>query len=146
MYVSSLPGRLRIRTDDDAVLQLVAEAVGKLGGILDVRHNPRTGSLLVLYEQSPVTMDGIATLRQEYGLVPTKTEGNARAVSPVSAAGKTMGKAAKMTIAKRGMVCTLGLAMAFALLDREDGHIVSGAMFLGFLSYHLYVYRKRVLA
>ncbi|SMP77151.1 hypothetical protein SAMN06295888_12713 [Desulfonatronum zhilinae] len=138
MYVSSIPGRLRIRTEDQAALQRLAESVGKLGGVLAVQLNPRTGSLLVHYEdESKVEAALLKALK--------KIPGSDTALVPKSTS-KASNKAAYMTIAKRGMLSSLGLAMLFALIDREDGHIVTGALFLSFLGYHLYGYRKRVLA
>ncbi|PTN33301.1 HMA2 domain-containing protein [Desulfonatronum sp. SC1] len=138
MYVSSIPGRLRIRTEDQTALHRLTESVAKLGGVFDVQHNPRTGSLLIHYMDDPKVE---AALHKALKKVP----GSDAALEPKSTP-KASNKAANMTIAKRGMLSSLGLAMLFALIDREDGHIFTGAMFLGFLSYHLYGYRKRVLA
>lgn len=142
MYVSSIPGRLRIRTEDQTVLHRLAESVGKLGGVLDVHHNPRTGSLLIHYEDESKV---VSALRKALKKVPG-SEAALEAGPAPKVPGKASNKAANMTIAKRGMLSSLGLAMLFALTDNEDGHIFTGAMFLGFLSYHLYGYRKRVLA
>lgn len=136
MYISSIPGRIRFRTDDQTVLRRLAEAVGGLPGVVDVRINERTGSLLVQYENTPEAASELEILLKDN----CPTPGNPGTES------KAVAKAAYMRIAKRGMLSSLGLALLFALLDREDGHIFSGAMFLGFLSYHLYGYRKRVLA
>ncbi len=138
MYVSSIPGRLRIRTEDQAALNRLAESVGKLGGVLNVQLNPRTGSLLIHYEDESKIE---AALHKALKKLP----GSDAALEPKSTS-KASNKAAYMTIAKRGMLSSLGLAMLFALIDREDGHIVTGALFLSFLGYHLYGYRKRVLA
>ena len=142
MYVSSIPGRLRIRTEDQAALLRLTDSARKLGGVLDVHHNPRTGSLLIHYQDDPKV---VAALHKALKNVPG-SEAPLEAGPAPKAPGKASNKAAKLTIAKRGMLSSLGLAMLFALIDREEGHIFTGAMFLGFLSYHLYGYRKRVLA
>ncbi|WP_051822802.1 HMA2 domain-containing protein [Desulfonatronum thiodismutans] len=142
MYVNSIPGRLRIRTEDQTALHRLTESVAKLGGVFDVQHNPRTGSLLIHYKDDPKVE---AALLKALKKVPG-SEAALEAASAPKAPSKTSNKVANMTIAKRGMLSSLGLAMLFAIIDREDGHIFTGAMFLGFLSYHLYGYRKRVLA
>ena len=147
MYVSYVPGRVRIRTDDPDVLAQIAALAQEmpgiiappvrglrvLAGIIEATVNHRTGSLLVLFEEHLMDRETLESLMKAY--LPKEAGG--RNPSP---------SISNMAIAKRGMLSSLGLALVFALLDREDGHVFSGAMFLGFLGYHLYGYRKRLLA
>ena len=46
--------------------------------------------------------------------------------------------------AKRGMFAGLGLALAMAVMDEEDLHVLFGLGFLGFLALHLSINRKRI--
>ena len=138
MYISSIPGRIRIRTDDQDALQRAAESFSKLDGLLDLQINERTGSLLLRYNDTPEAMTKLEKLLQEHGPPPAK--------HPTPAKSKAANKAAYMRIAKRGMLSSLGLSMLLAVLDEENWHIATGSLFLGFLGYHLYGYRKRILA
>lgn len=133
MYVSYVPGRIRIRPDDPDLMAKIAASVQNRPGILAATVNQRTGSLLVLFEEHLLDRETLESMMKTE--MPKAAEG--RKPSP---------SISNMTIAKRGMLSSLGLALAFALLGRKDGHVFSGAMFLGFLSYHLYGYKKRLLA
>jgi len=133
MYVSYVPGRVRIRMDDPDVLAQITALVQHMPGILAATLNRRTGSLLVLFEEHLVDRETLESLMK---MDLPKEAWGPKAPPSIS----------NMTIAKRGMLSSLGLALAFALLDRKDGHVFSAAMFLGFLGYHLYGYRKRLLA
>ncbi|SDB61631.1 hypothetical protein SAMN05660653_03218 [Desulfonatronum thiosulfatophilum] len=133
MYISYVPGRVRIRTQDQSQLKKLASALTDKPGILDASINERTGSMLVLFEKQEMDKAKIESLIKKH--LPNAARQPAKSAS----------KKPYMTIAKRGMLGSLGLALTFALLDREDAHIASGTLFLGFLSYHLYGYRKRLL-
>ncbi|GAB6057529.1 HMA2 domain-containing protein [Desulfonatronum parangueonense] len=134
MYISYVPGRIRIRMQDPSQLNKLAKALHDKPGILDTSINERTGSMLILFEKQELDKAKIESLIKKH--LPNASRKTA----------KSGAKMQYMTIAKRGMLGSLGLALTFALLDHEDAHVASGAAFLGFLGYHLYGYRKRVLA
>ncbi|MBR9982565.1 MAG: hypothetical protein KFF50_16155 [Desulfatitalea sp.] len=51
-----------------------------------------------------------------------------------------------MRLVKRGMLVSLGISLLLGAADRKTSHIASGTVFVALLGYHLYVYRKRLLA
>lgn len=133
MYVSYVPGRIRIRLNAPDVLAQIAALVQNMPGILEATVNQRTGSLLVLFEEHLLDRETLEHMMKTY--LPKEADGR-----------KPSSSISNMAIAKRGMLSSLGLALVFALLDYEDGHVFSAAMFLSFLGYHVYSYRKRLLA
>ncbi len=132
MYISYVPGRVRIRLDDHALVNRIAQMVQSMPGVIETTTNQQTGSLLVLFEEHLLDRKTLNSLMEKY----------------LPGAGKTTCKSRKasttMSVVKMGMLAGLGVGLVSALLDEEGPHIAMGAFFLGLLSYHLYAYRKRL--
>lgn len=136
MYISYIPGRVRIRLKDDVLLERIAQMAQNMPGILETSINPKTGSLLVLYDEHLLDEKNLTKLMETYMPQAAKLMPNS---------GKKS-KKNTMRMVKKGMLASLGLSMTSALLDQEGFHIFTGLFFLGFLSYHIFSYRKRLLA
>lgn len=134
MIVSAIPGRIRLRLTDTAGAHAMARTLADTAGVLETVLNPRTGSLLVRYDPSLLSLDRLKPLL-----------GGAAPSSPPP--GNTHRRRADtMRLVKRGMLVSLGISLLLGAADRKTAHIASGAAFVALLGYHLYVYRKRLLA
>jgi hypothetical protein len=134
MYISYIPGRVRIRLKDDVLVEKIAQMAQNMPGIMETSINPKTGSLLVLYDEHLLDEKNLTKLMETYMPQVAKLKPNS-------------GKKSKntMRMVKKGMLASLGLSVTSALLDQEGFHIVMGLFFLGFLSYHIFSYRKRLI-
>jgi hypothetical protein len=101
-------------------------------GILETTANPRTGSLLIHFDERLIDRDTLDSLMKNY--------------LPQAAKAIRKSRTTTMSVVKRGMLFSLGVSLVSALLDEEGPHIVTGTIFLGLLSYHLYAYRKRLFS
>jgi hypothetical protein len=134
MYISYIPGRVRIRLKDYVLVERIAQMVQNMPGMQEITINPKTGSLLVLYDKHLLDEKNLKKLIETYMPQVAKlkpTSGN-KSENP-------------MKMVKKGMLASLGLSLSSVLLDQEEFHIVMGLLFLGFLSYHIFTYRKRLI-
>lgn len=142
MIASAIDGRIRLRSSlltNEGVLTAAVQALNAKTGVTRVVPNPRTGSLLVEYMPSVLSAQDVVDTA---GLPAEEPAAPASA----SSAWKPMNRAQKMRIAKRGMLASMVLMLLFAAADEERAHIYAGLAFVGFNSYHLYGYRRRLLA
>ncbi|QTQ12171.1 hypothetical protein HRI96_08165 [Treponema parvum] len=76
MQINYFPGRIRLRDRilrDDDIRQAAVDVAAKLGKILSVSYNERTGSVLLEYDAESVDMEKISSL------VPLAAKLNAKA-------------------------------------------------------------------
>lgn len=133
MYISDVPGRIRIGFDNHVFADQMAEKIKEIAGVLEVSAGKRTGSLLIRFEESKFDRSALKVLMEKH--LPQSGK----------VAGKSRKKITTMSIIKKGMLSSLGLSLVSAILDEEGPHIAMGTVFLGLLGYHLYIYRKRLL-
>jgi hypothetical protein len=132
MYISYIPGRVRIRLGDHDLMEQISKMVQNMPGILETTANPRTGSLLVHFDERLIDRDTLDSLMKNY--------------LPKAAKAMRKSRTTAMSVVKRGMMFSLGVSLVSALLNEEGPHIATGTIFLGLLSYHLYAYRKRLFS
>ena len=139
MVTSHIDGRIRLRSaslrDPDAARKAEA-ALTQKSGVRRATANPRTGSMLVEYDSGALTRDDVV----EAAGLPAKED------AQIAAPKRRRTKAENMRIAKRGMLASGFAMLVFAAADRERAHILAGGAFLVFNAYHLYTYRRRLLA
>jgi hypothetical protein len=82
--VHAIPGRVRFRLDwlgaDPGAARRIAEELGALEGIAEVRVRPRTGSVLCAYE-APLDARAVAELLRELTGVDVRSRADARAAA-----------------------------------------------------------------
>lgn len=144
MVTSSIDGRIRIRDGslcDAGKASVVEAALKTTTGVKSAAVNCRTGSLLVEYDPARL---GTTEILEVAGLkedAPTHSP-----AAPKRPLTEREIRARNMRIAKRGMLGSLAALLAFAAVDRERAHIAAGGLFVAFNAYHLYTYRRRLLA
>lgn len=133
---SSIPGRIRVR--DPQLRQ--AERLERLRAVLAAGEgvtsseiNPTTGSLLLGYDAATVAPEIMEAL------VDAAVDAELAAPRPDTA------EARLNRYAKRGMLASLALSLAFAAAGKKRWHVLSGGLFLAGLGLHLAVNRKRLL-
>lgn len=136
MYLSFVPGRIRVRFADREKMEQVAALARSLPGVREVTATSRTGSLLIRCDAGLLDRATLLALMQQH--LPEM----AAAVATSSASASPTNP---MTLVKRGMLASLALTLVLALLDREKAHVLAGSSFPALLSYHLYNYRNRLL-
>ena len=139
MLTSHIPGRIRIRHQDlirPEVSDSISETLMALDGVDSVSINENIGSLLIHYDEQQISMQELLNAVQTIPhLKPRQLSGSSRSTSTRWTRHQT---------AKRGMLAGLGLALAMAVLDEEDLHVLFGLGFLGFLALHLNINHKRI--
>ncbi len=89
-YLHTLDGRIRIklsavkRSSDTA--SLVEERLGRCDGVLDVRANPVTGNVLILYDSEKVSQTAVMRILRPFGADRSGGRAAARTVRQGSAA------------------------------------------------------------
>ena len=133
---SSIPGRIRVR--DPQLRQ--AERLERLRavlaggeGVTSSEINPTVGSLLLGYDAATVAPEIMEAL------VDAAVDAELAAPRPDTA------EARLNRYAKRGMLASLALSLAFAAAGKKRWHVLSGGLFLAGLGLHLAVNRKRLL-
>ncbi|WP_353115091.1 HMA2 domain-containing protein [Nitratidesulfovibrio sp.] len=145
MISSFIDGRVRIRCDALRNPEAAAAIEGTLRetpGVLSATANPRTGGLLVEYDPDAVTQEQLLEAAKMLEAFAAQEP----AAPKKSCCCRRLTKAEAMRISKRGMAGSLAALVLFGLAGRERAHIVAGGLFLAFNAYHLYAYRKRVMA
>ena len=155
VIASSIDGRVRFR-DELFRNAEAAEAVKRdllaVPGIREVSTNSRAGSLLVKYQQAQTTLRKIADFLGRY-LLPERP---ASASFPARSAPERRSRERRTLPSRRsasapqirrlavnlGMLASLSLSMAGAVLDAMSLHIVAGVFFLGTLAIHLFDKRR----
>lgn len=151
MITSCIPGRVRLRHprlhDPDESGRLCA-LLHVTEGILDVTANPRTGSLLVLYDTTVVNEDDLARAAAR---CTGYLAASAHERAPDTQAGhgvrtrRGFDRRESARLAKRGMMATLGATLLLGLAGREKAHVAAGTLFTLCNAYHIYAYRRQLL-
>jgi hypothetical protein len=139
MVTSHIDGRIRLRSAslrDPDIARQASLALDSKSGVRSVAANTRTGSLLVEYDPESLTSEDIL----QAVALPKEAERTAPAPT------RRRSRAENMRVAKRGMLVSMVALLAFAAADRERAHIIAGGMFVVFNAYHVYGYRRRLLA
>lgn len=154
VIASSIDGRVRIRDDlfrNAAAAEAVKRHLLAVPGIREVSTNSRAGSLLVKYQQAQTTLRKITDFLGRYLPERLAPEGlPARSIPERrSHDRRTLPTRREPSLARLrrqavnlGMLSSLLLSMAGAVLDAMSLHIVAGVLFLGILAIHLFEKRR----
>lgn len=146
--ISHVPGRLRVRDQlwrNAPQLTRLRQVLEQVSGVRMVETNPRTGSLLVLFD--PALTDAKTLL----GLLGQSTPVSG---SPPSAQSESTPKPKRQRrsmrlqvnqAAKLGMIGSLGVSLGLAAAGAKKGHALAGGAFLAVLAAHLTVHRRHIL-
>ena len=146
----TIPGRIRLRH----TLPLSATALGELTALVrsvapsaELQHSPQTCGTLVLFKEVAKSAEVVALLKER----ETPSQKPVHQIRPAHHRHRRhghninpLGGWPKMGSIKRGMAASLAASLLLVALDRERGHAMLGGLFLGLLSRHLWVYRKRL--
>jgi hypothetical protein len=66
MYISYIPGHVRIRLGDHDLMDPISKMVQNMPGVLETMANPRTGSLLIHFDERLVDRDTLDSLMKNY--------------------------------------------------------------------------------
>jgi hypothetical protein len=146
MIASCIEGRIRFRhpaLSDPDLLEIVTSQLAAMPGITGVETNPRTGSVLVVHDESVASDDLVAMAE---ALAATHAEAMAEA-APATPAKKRMTPAQiKRRTQKIGLAACMAGTVATGLADTKTAHLTFGFALAGFAAWHLYMYRRRFLA
>lgn len=110
-----------------------------------VEANPRTGSILVLYDPSRTHEQPLLRLLGQ----TTVTRVTSRKAQSAEAPRPTRrGRPLRMQVnqvAKLGMIGSLGVSLGLAAAGAKKGHALAGGAFLAALAAHLTVHRQHIL-
>ena len=118
-YVHHVPGRLRIRSKafrcSPSSVEAVQEQLRATAGVVEVRHNPRIGSVTVQYD--PATDAGRQVLQAfaDAGCLPLGTSAPAPGAGESSELAATFGKAIVTALAQQAVSRSFG-TLASAVL------------------------------
>jgi hypothetical protein len=142
MITSFVPGRIRIRDASLKDPSLPLDGLRALQGVSQVDHNPRTGSVLVLYDPGSVDMDKAAELLS--GVDPSILQAPADEPPPAwarphrpSEATKTMNETVAMSLA-------LAATLASGFVRSRKVHFMAGMFLVELVVEHLWRFRHRL--
>jgi hypothetical protein len=132
MLKSSSPGRVRLREPrlKGAACDTIANALRELPGVNEVRSNQITGSLLVLFEASTLSVGELVK--------------KAETLLPGSAPALRLSEREQRTVVKRGMALFLGASL-LSLFVSERAHVALGGAFLVLAGLHINQNRRTFL-
>ena len=144
-YVSSFTeGRIRIRhhaLTHDSTIRTVRNRIASVPGIRQLDFNPRTGSLLLLYDPQILSREkllkiGIDLVSEMEGAMPLTGE-------------KRLGEFFRALpdsrqILNRGMLATLVLTVFSGISGSKLSHIASGTLLATLALAHSFKHRKRL--
>jgi hypothetical protein len=136
MIASSSKGRLRLRHPDFFDPSLNLEAMRKVPGVAQVEHNPKTGSVLILYDPATVDLETaesvLAELDPEALAEGPPTDPQLLGTPPDKTLNETVGM----------LVCLLALT-ASGFFKAKKLHVMAGLFFLEMAAEHLWRLRRR---
>lgn len=155
VVASLLSGRLRVRDEGlkrEPLVDRVRDALMGTPGVAQVDANPRVGSLLVLYDAALAAAEQILKTIAE--LLGSAGEAGGQE-EPRSASGRIpfVGKASlsvspavRRKVVNLGMLASLLLSVAAAILDFKKLHILAGVVFLALFGDHFFQRREQMFA
>lgn len=155
IVASLLNGRVRVRDEAlkrGALAALVTDALMDTPGVASAEVNPRVGSLLVLYDAALVAVERILEAVSELVGSSPPAEGPAQAVSGpggvpfVRRMSLSLPAAVKKRVVNIGMLASLLLSVAAAILDFKKLHVLAGILFLALFGDHLYMRKEHMFA
>lgn len=138
MISHAIPGRIRLRHPASLSSVDLAELAVRVRDVAPsavLEYNPQARSTLVLFQEKELSSRVLA-------LFPGKDQ-----ASLCPAGGSSCLPAVRwppMRQIKRGMTVSLFASLGLLAARQKDSHGVMGAVFLGLLSRHLWVYRKKI--
>lgn len=148
---SHIAGRLRIRDEGlkkEALLSQVTEALLAAPGVTNVEANPRVGSLLILYSAAVTGMEKIQQILSGFlgaaqSAVRACSVGTARILGKLPTA---LSPRVKRIAVNVGMLASLVVSLAAAMLGLKKLHILAGVIYLAIFGTHLFERRRFLFA
>jgi len=156
VVASLLDGRVRIRDEGlkrEPLITRVREALLATPGVSAVDANPRVGSLLVLYSAALTAVEKI--LKMVSDLLGSGEEVRGGAEPAQSSAVRSFIRRAspgepsvlkRRTLNNIGMLASLVLSLAAAILGFKKLHILTGIVFVALFGRHFYERRAQMFA
>lgn len=155
IVASLLDGRLRVRDEAlkrEPLATRVRDALLATPGVAAAEVNPRVGSMLVLYDAALAAVDQI--LETVAGLLGTSVQAGPETAAPGRPARMPLSggmslfpsPAMKRRVVNLGMLASLALSIAAAVLDFKKLHILAGILFLALFGDHFYQRREQMFA
>lgn len=149
MFVAShIAGRMRIRDEKvrtEPVASRVREALLAAPGVDGVEVNPRVGSVLVVYSAA-VTGGGaiLALLSDILGAEEETATSASTCVCPKISL--TIPPRVKRQAVNIGMLASLALSLAAAIVHLKKLHVLAGILFVALFGDHIYERRRMLFA
>lgn len=155
IVASLLDGRVRVRDEAlkrEPLATRVRDALLATPGVAAAEVNPRVGSMLVLYDATLAAVDQI--LETVAGLLGTSVQASGETAAPKRPArmplsgglSLSLSPAMKKRVVNIGMLASLALSVAAAVLDFKKLHILAGILFLALFGDHLYMRKEHMFA
>ena len=149
VVTSHIEGRVRIRDEGlkkEALLSKVRNSLEDCPGIGSVEANLRVGSILVLYDATVTGLERISAIIAEFlgenePVAEARMENFSRVLRKIP---RTIPARAKRIAVNVGMIGSLVLSIAAAIINLKKLHILAGVIFLAFFGIHAYE-RKELL-
>jgi copper chaperone CopZ len=142
MSAEAVPGRIRFRNEALKVAEFayaVRDSLLEVKGVAQVQINRRIGSILVLFDRTKVTAEGILTrIAESLGIDVEKVKNGASDVK------KALTSREGRRYVKRGMLVSLATALG-VLVVSERAHVAAGVVFVHLLALHLYQNKRTLL-
>jgi len=140
MIVSSIPGRMRLRSHALRAglrLERLRADIAAMDGVKSMEWNRRVGSLLIHYDAAKTTRDDFE-VRVRAALEKISAAG--QCTQKVGAGGTARVRANRW--AKRGMLASLAVSLVLAGAGLKRWHALTGILFLHALGVHLWAHRR----
>jgi hypothetical protein len=152
VLVSAIKGRVRLRSLDFKKPHLDLKELKEVPGVTNVEHNPRTGSLLILYD--PTSLSALEAAKIMGKLDPTalQTYLEYKEKSAARQNNKPDGQENNPNRIDKKDLWDETISLSFTLLSlvvsgfvgTKKIHILVGLFFLELVAKHLWRYRKRL--
>lgn len=149
LITSCIDGRIRVRDGllrDLALAGSLSRLLLNTPGVREVSANPRSGSLLIVFQQARITLRQLTALLERFF-------GSEQPGTPAPKAQTRPGRlrlpglaAVQRQAVNLGMLASLLVSLLGAVLGAKLLHIISGAIFMAALGVHLFDKRRSLFA
>ncbi|MDR2338996.1 MAG: hypothetical protein LBF40_02520 [Deltaproteobacteria bacterium] len=141
MIASSIPGRLRLRGEGLKDPSIALGGIRSLKGVNQVEHNPRTGSVLILYDPGTLDPDEAGAL---LSALDPELSGPVIAPEPAQDPDKGPSNGNRTMTETVGMGIALASVLVSGLLRKKKLHFMAGMFLVEMIGEHLWRFRHRL--